>query len=259
MKQKINKPDHKAWYFTIVYFLLFSFACSAAPAVTVTVTPSITVMYTPSLTYTPIPTVTVQPSATSIPISTSTPLVAGLGEVIFSEGFDDMDFPFGICGAAHIESGILVVERGPEEPSACGIFSGGIYGIDLIPPDATVVVLFKTTSDFNIGLHTGSYQDETLRRFTFGLTQEIGSWDLGVGSAYKTWRVGAPHVDSWYYFSIKSSASGNIDARLWERDQPENMIEFHENLGDEWGTLPLTFVSDFKDVPFLVDEYQVLQ
>jgi hypothetical protein len=79
------------------------------------------------------------------------------------------------------------------------------------------------------------------------------------GGQGKRWQTRAPHVGSWYYFSIRRSAEGDVDARVWERDKPENTIEFHENLGPEWGTLPLIFLTDFKGVPFLLDEYQFLK
>ena len=257
MKHKTNKSEHKVLYLTILYFLFFSFACSSAPSVAIAM-PSVTFTYTPSSTDTPVSTVTVQPTATSTPSPTPTPLVTGLGQVVFSESFDDIDFPFYICGTAQIESGILVVERGPEEISLCGMFSGGIYGIDPIPPDTTAVILFRTNRNFNIGVHTGDYRDQTLRRFTFGLFQG-GTWDLAKGQEVKTWGAHAPRIDSWYYFSIKRSANGDVDAQLWERDNPENIIEFHGNLGPEWGALPLTFVADFVEVPFFLDEYQVLK
>jgi hypothetical protein len=223
--------------------------------------PSHTITPVPSLsrTATPPATSTQTPSATVPPSPTPTPLVEGLGQVVFSESFDDLDFPFDICGKAHIESGVLVVERGPEDPSPCGIFSGGIYGRDPIAIDTTAIILFKTTSDFNVGVHTGNYTDETLRRFTFGLSQGIGTWDIGYGSFLKSQQTRVPGVDTWYYFSIRHSSDGDFEAKLWQQDTPQYVIEFHGNLGPEWGTLPFTFVSDFTDVPFLVDEFQILK
>ena len=258
MKRKTIKSERKALSFTILYFLLFSFACTSTSNAVITAVPSSIVTYTPSLTHTPTPTETAQPSATFTPTLTPTPLVAGLGQVIFSESFEDTDFPFSICGKARTESGVLVVERGPEDPSPCGMFSGGIYGVQAIQPDMVAVVLFKTNSDFNIGVNVGLPTDE-YHRFSFGITQGIATWDMAKGQNVTTWRTHATRVDSWYYFSIQRSANGHVDAKLWERANPKNVIEFHANLGSEWGTLPFFFVADFKDVPFFMDEYQVLK
>lgn len=47
--------------------------------------------------------------------------------------------------------------------------------------------------------------------------------------------------------------------KLWERDNAEGTIEYHGNLGSEWGALELTFVADFRYGSFMLDEYQDLQ
>jgi hypothetical protein len=249
---------HKGFYFTIIGFVLASFACRPAPVVMATSTPSVTVTLTSSPTNTPAPTVTIQPSATFTPSPTITPLVPDLGQVLFSENFDDMELPFYICGAAHIESGVLVVERGPEEPSPCGMFSGALYGNEPISVDTTLLVRFKTTSDFNIGIHAGEYGSDTLRRFSYGITQGIGTWDLMQGNNIQTWRTHGTTADRWYTFSIRLSSTGNVQGKLWQVDDPKDTTVFEVTLGDGWDALPYYFVSDFKDVPFLVDEYQIL-
>jgi hypothetical protein len=162
---------HKSLCIPLACFLLFTFACSSSPGRTVTATPGVPVTYTPSLTDSPAPTATLQPSATSTPRPTLTPLASDLGQVVFSESFDDLNMPFDVCGTSRIESGVLIVERETEAGSPCGIFAGGIYARDPLPPNTTLIILFKTTHDFNVGIDAGTYGDETLRRFTFSLAQ----------------------------------------------------------------------------------------
>jgi hypothetical protein len=250
----------KAFYAIMVCFILIAFACSPSPGIPPTPIQGVTSTSTPKPTDTPTPTMIIAPTVTFTPSPTPTPLVADRGQVLFSESFDDEDFPFSICGKGRVESGLLVVENDPaDEAHLCGMFSGGIYGTNTIPPDTTLVVLFKTTSDFNIGIHTGDYKDGSIRRFSFGITQGIGTWDLMIGKVYEGWRVHGTSADRWYYFSIKYSTNGEVDTKLWERDNPKNVTEFQGNLGAEFATNHLYFVADFKDVPFLVDEYQILK
>src|SRR5215510_10312801 len=158
--EKPPRTKRSIFYIIGICFLLFLVACYPVTSVPSTHVPSRTHTWTPNPTNTSTSTATFTPSATFTITPTSTPLVEGLGQVIFSESFDDMDFPFGICGEPHIETGVLVVEGTLENPSPCGIFSGGIYGIEPIPADTTLIVLFKTNSDFNIGIHTGDYSNE---------------------------------------------------------------------------------------------------
>jgi hypothetical protein len=87
-------------------------------------------------------------------------------------------------------------------------------------------------------------------------------WDLYEGTSatpIKSWKARLPSFDTWNYFSITRSASGDIDARIWEQDKPETMFRFQGNLGAEWGKLPLTFVADFRWGSFMLDEYQDLK
>jgi len=251
--EKFILATQKGLYITILYFLLTSFACSPAPSVTATSAPSATATLLPSHTDTPVPTLTVQPSATPIPSATPTPLIADLGQVIFSESFEDLDFPFNVYSPKRIESEILVLEQ-----------QGGIYGISAVPPGVTTIILLKTTgvSQFNIGYHTGEYGTESIRRFSFNAAS--GRWDLYDGNITphvpaKFWNARQVRGDTWHYFLIKRSANGDMDAKIWERDKPETMFQFHGNLGPEWGTLELTFFVDFREGSFMLDEYQDLK
>ena len=243
--------------------LLFSFACSTVPAVTVTALPSVSVTNTPSPTPTRTPTATLQPSATPIPSATPTPLVTGLGQVIFSESFDDWTFPFNfnIYGPGEIEANALVMEReAGYQPPPDMWPTNGLYGIDPIPPEVTTVILFKAKSGtlFNIGYHNDAYGTDELRRFSYN--GGAGTWDLYFGKrGIKHWNASQLRVDTWYYFSITRSLNGDITAKIWMRDPPKSQIEFHGNLGPEWSTLELTFVIDFRGGSFTLDEYQELR
>jgi hypothetical protein len=256
MKKSIREC-HIALKLIMGCLLLVLPACD--PTLTPTFTPTSSSI--PSLTPSPTATATLTSTATFTftPSPTPTPLVAGIGQVIFSESFDDMDFPFGICGAAHIESGVLVVERGPENPSPCGMFSGGIYGYNPIPVDATLLVRFKTNIDFNIGIHYGD--SNNYHRFTYGITRGIATWDLMKVdvSGLTTWRTNGTRADEWYYFSLHRLANGKVHAKLWQEDDPSNITEFQVTFDSEWATLPLTFVADFVHVPFYLDEYQIVK
>lgn len=241
--------------------LLFSFACSAVPAVTVTAVPSVSVTNTPSLTPTLTPTATLQPSATPIPSATPTPLVTDLGQVIFSESFDELAFPFNLYGPGRIEANALVMEReAGYQPPPDMWPTNGLYGTSPIPPEVTTVILFKAKSGtlFNIGYHNDAYGTDELRRFSYN--GGAGTWDLYFGKrGIKHWNASQLRVDTWYYFSITRSLNGDITAKIWMRDPPKSQIEFHGNLGPEWSTLELTFVIDFRGGSFTLDEYQELR
>ncbi|MFT3895859.1 MAG: hypothetical protein QM730_29925 [Anaerolineales bacterium] len=260
---KLTFTRYKAISITMICVLLLTFACAPAPSVPPTTVPSIAATSTPHPTETLTPTATILPSATLPPSPTTTPLIANAGQVSFSESFEDMSFaPLNFCGKGRIESGALVVERDPVNKKQCGMFAGGIYNDFPLSPDTTLIVLFRASKDFNIGVHAGDYQTETLRRFTYTLTPGIGSWDLMTGmdtDLYNSWPANATIPEHWYYFSLKRSSNGDLVAKVWERDNPKNLSKFEGNLGVEWGTLPLTFVTDFKDAPFLLDEYQILK
>jgi len=190
------------------------------------------------------------------------PLVTGLGQVTFNEHFDDLVFPFNIYGPARIESGVLVLEREAGYQSPPDMWpTGGIYGIAPITPDTTTVVLFKVngSTGFNIGYHVGDYETESLRRFNFSSS---GSWNLYKGkstSPIKSWKSRQARANTWYFCSLRRSANGDMDIKLWQRDNPESIISFHGNLGPEWETLKLTFFADFRYGSFMLDEYQNLK
>ena len=251
---------HKAWRTTIICFILFSFACSSAPGVVPTLASSTTALSAPTLTDTPEPTVTIQPSATPSPSATPTltPLVPDLGQVIFSENFDDLNFSFNVYGPKRVESGVLVLDKTP-----AGEQANGIYGTIPIPPGATTIVLFKTVggTEFNIGYHTGDYRTESLRRVSYNSSN--GMWDIYIGEEDKynqhpveVWKDLRLHFEAWHYFSITRTTNGELLLKLWERDDPASMIEFQRNMGGEWGALPFTFFVDFQAGSFLLDEYQ---
>jgi len=271
MKKVIMKiliiTKHKTLYIPILCFLLFSFACSSAPSVTtpsmaVSTLPSTTATNWPISTYTPEATATSQLSATPLPTVTITPLAADLGQVIFSESFNDLELPFNVWGPGRIESGVLVVEReaGYKSPDVWPF--GGVYGKTPIPAGVTTIILFKTAggSSFNIGYHSGDYGTDALRRFSYN--SGSGKWDLYQGKSatpLKSWKARQPNFGTWHYFAIKRSVNGDVDASIWEPNKPETMFVFHGNLGSEWSTHEFTFFIDYHLGSFMLDEYQELK
>jgi hypothetical protein len=255
--------QHRISLMVLIFFLQ---ACgTATPTSTPVPLPTFTLTSRPTNTptTTPVSTATIQPSATPTPTATPTPLVANLGQVIFSENFDNLDFPFNVYGPAWIEGGVLVLERekGYQPPPNMWPF-GGIYGTLPVQPGITTIVLFKTIrgTTFNIGYHTGVYGTESLRRFSFNSGLEQSQWDLYKGKfPIKSWSVRQSNFETWHYFSITRSTNGDIDAKIWERDKPKTMLKFHGNLGPEWGTLELTFFIDYHLGSFMLDEYQDLK
>jgi hypothetical protein len=187
--------------------------------------------------------------------------------VISSESFDDLVFAFDYWGPLRIESGVAVLEREEGYKSPDGLWPyGGIGTVEPIPPGATTVILFRATgnSQFNIGYHMGDYGTESLRRFSFN--SGSGTWDLYEGNAttngnypVENWNAREANFERWHYMTITRSANGDMNVKLWERDNPKNMFRFQGNLGPEWGTLELTFFVDYHEGSFLLDEYQVLQ
>ena len=206
-------------------------------------------------------TATREPSMTPVPSNTSTstavPLIANLGQVVLNESFEDLDFPFTFPGVGRIESSVLLLESP----------GNGLYASFLVEPDVTTIILFKTTpgTQFNIGYHTGGYGTETLRRFSY--ESSISRWELYEGNVdanggnipINRWQASPLQFNNWHYFLLTRSANGDIDAKIFERDNPQNMIELHENLGSEWGQLPLSSFIDFRLGSMLVDEYQDIQ
>lgn len=260
MKMK-RYTQHKALYITMISLILIAYACSPASTVSLaTTTPRAAVIDTSTSTYTPQPTQTLQPTVThtQTPSPTLTPLVPDRGQVLFSENFDDLDFPFDVYGPKRIESGVLVLDKTPP-----GEMANGIYGRIPIPMGATTLVLFKTVggTEFNIGYHTGDYGTESIRRFS--LNSGAGVWDLYNGNAVgrgnfpvTSWRERKLHYDTWHYLSLTRTPEGTIEAKIWKKDNPDEIIEFYRDLGAEWGTLDFTFFVDFTGGSFLIDEYQ---
>ena len=249
---------HNALYITMISLLFFVFACAPAPSVSDTTTPGTTSTYAPTSTDMPKPTEIIQPSVT--PTDTPTPIVAGMGQVVFSESFDDLEFPFNINGPQRIESGVLVLDVPAGEPG------NGIYGTIPVPPGATTILLFKTVGGtvFNIGYHSGDYETESLRRISYN--SSTGAWDIYIGEEkgprnypVEIWKDLHLRFDTWRYFSITRTVNGEIFVKLWERDNPASLVEFQRNLGGEWGALPFTFFVDFRAGSFLLDEYQDVQ
>ena len=217
----------------------------------------------------PAATSTVKPSATPDPTLTFTPLVSDLGQVIVGEGFDDLTFQlkFDYWGPAQIESGVIMLEREAGYKSPPGLWPyGGINTLHPVAPGTTTLVLFqvKNGATFNIGYHTGNYGEDSLRRFTYNSGQGTWDWYYGNPTAngnypIKQWRARPVNLGVWHYFMIKRSSNGDVEAKLWERDHPATMIQFHENLGPEWGTLELSFFIDYHKGTLFLDEYQNLQ
>lgn len=253
-------------FIRIVIPALFLLPAACAPAVG---TPSdsapgmiVTATETLAFTETPVPTVTPPPPLTFTPTPTVTPLIPEIGQVIFHESFDDLDFPFNVIDPPRIESGVIILGS-PGTDQAPG---NGIYGTIPVPPGATTIVLFKTMggTEFNIGYHTGEYRTPSLRRVSFN--SATGAWDIYLGEENRgdkppaeRWQDLRLHYDTWHYFSITCTTEGEIFVRIWDRDDPSSMIEFQRNMGSEWGTLPFTFFVDFQAGSFLIDEYQVVQ
>ena len=264
MKASIRNK-YKVLYITILFFLLFSFACKSTPSGAVILTPNVTTTYTPSLTYTPEPSATFQPSITPLPSTTPAFVISFQDQVVLGEGFNGFEFAhefdFNVHGLKQIESGVVVldIDGGYKQPEKIWNF-GGIYGTFPISSGTTTTVLFKTTSGtaFDIGFHMGAYDTESIRRFSFNSSQ--GTWDLFNGNdPIKSWHAGHSHFDKWHYFSLTRTANGDIDAKLWEQGKPENTISFHGNLGAEWGTLEPTFFADYRSGSFMLSDFKVLQ
>jgi len=259
-----SDAKHKLLSIITIWFILFLSACSSTPVSTVTSMPDVTFTYISSPTRMPIPTATatLQPSATPFPTATSTPLVDGLGNVIFSESFDDLNFPFNVYGPEQVEHGILILEREKGYQSPPDMWpTDGLYATAPVAPGVTSIILFKAVGaiDYNIGYHTGNYGADSLRRFNYNSS---GYWDQYVGisaTTVKEWKARSLPRDTWCYFAITRSANGDFDARLWEAGKPETMFKFQGNLGPEWGKFPFTFFLDSRGGTFLVDEYQTLK
>lgn len=244
-------------YSIIIISILLLFGCVPASI------PDGIATITPETTITPGPTATaiILPSLTPSLTITPTPLVPDLGQALFSEGFDDITFPFNFWGPGRIESGALILEREPDYVSPPNLWPyGGINKMTPVPPDVTTVILFKKTGNatFNIGYHVGDYSTEKVSRFSYNSGR--GTWDIYHDSTQDVEEILARKSDfsQWHYFSITRSANGDFDARIWERDNPENSFRFQGNLGSEWGALEFTFFADYHLGSFVLDEYQEL-
>jgi hypothetical protein len=219
---------------------------------------------TPKPTSTPSHTATaiILPSLTASPTITLTPLVPDRGQVLFSEGFDDLTFPFDFWGPGRIESGSLILEREPEYVSPPNLWPyGGINKRSPVLPGVTTIILFRKTGNatFNMGYHIGDYSTGMVSRFSYNSGK--GTWDIYHGSTLDVAEIQTrqSNFNQWHYFSITRSANGDFDARIWERDNPENAFHFQGNLGSEWGTLEFTFFADYHLGSFVLDEYQELK
>jgi hypothetical protein len=190
-------------------------------------------------------------------------MVTGLGEVVFAEDFDGLEFAgaFSIYGSMHIDDGALVMElqEGEQQPLA-GSFSHEFYGGFNIEPGMTALVRLRVKPDtvFQIGYMVRNGGNGKPVRFDFH--SGAGRWELygDEGQLLNVWEAQQPRADVWQYFSIRRSADGDVEARQWEEADPTRAIEFHENLGAEWGTLEVTLFI-FSHGSLTLDEYQQLR
>ena len=247
-------------YFMVIFSILLFFGCTPISNAGSTLVPPMS-PEVPS-TLSPTTTATILPSPTASPTSTPTPLIPDIGQVVFSEDFDDLTLPFDFWGPGQVESGTLVLKREAEYVSPPNLWPyGGINKRTPVPPDVTTIVLFRKTDNatFNIGYHIGDYSTGMVSRFSYNSGQ--GTWDIYHGSTLEVEEIQARQSDfnQWHYFSITRSANGDFDARIWERDNPENNFHFQGNLGTEWGTLEFTFFADYHLGSFILDEYQELK
>jgi len=254
-----SRIKHPVSYILIVWTAFFSFACGPVPSLPVTATASVVAV--PSLT--PAPENTATPIPSAVPLVTFTPMVTGLGDVFFADDFDGLEFAgaFAIYGSMHFDNGALVMElqKGEQQPLA-GTFSHKLYGGFNIVPDMTGVFRFriKPGTIFQIGYLVRDGGNGRPVRFDFN--SGASRWELyGDGSQLlHVWAAQQPRADVWQYFSIRRTAGGDVDALLWEEDDPTKVIEFHENLGKEWGTLELTLFI-FSSGSLTLDEFQQLK
>ena len=237
----------------------FVCACSPVPSLPATATASAAA----APTFTAAPESTATPILSAVPLATSTPMVTGLGEVVFAEDFDGQEFAgaFAIYGSSHIDDGALVMElRDGEAQPPAGSFSHELYGSFNIEPGMTALFRFriKPETAFQIGYLVRDGGNGKPVRFDFN--SGAGHWELvGDGSQLlNVWQAQQPRADVWQYFSIHRSANGDVDAKLWEADNPTQVIEFHQNLGEEWGTLDLTLFILSRG-SLTLDEYQQLK
>lgn len=256
MTGKIH-PEITASKITVLFVCAAFFVCACSPVPSL---PATTTASAAAPTFTPAPESTATPLPSATPVATFTPMVTGLGELVFAEDFDGLEFSaaFSIYGSMRMDNGTLVMELqdGEAQPLA-GSFSHEFYGGFNIAPDMTAVVRFRVKPDtvFQIGYMVRNGGNGKPVRFNFN--SGAGRWELyGDGPQIsQVWAAQQPRADVWQYLSLHRTASGEVDAKLWEADDPTQVIEFHQNLGTEWGTLELTFFI-FSRGSLALDEYQ---
>jgi hypothetical protein len=266
----IIRTKHAASHITVLWFLLFSFGCSATPVATATSAPSIT--DTPISTNTPDPTATSQPSAT--PTATAVPLlISKNGRVIRSEHFDSMStlsFSMYGTGVSDVADGHLIltdkiVSNG--DPWS----DGEAAGRSKFSPQAgnVSVFLFEAEKDTYFGYHFELYENtDAGEQYTginlqgYASTPHLNFWKGKSGSStlQLSWPIDQFKYDTWYYYSLQVQPDGFITAQLWERDQPANVIFSRSvQLDSEWAKPGFTFVVTAYQGKMEIDEYQEVE
>jgi hypothetical protein len=252
----------------MIWFLLFSFACSAAPNSTATSTAK--PADTPTATHTPEPTATAQPTFTPTSTPAPTPmLIAKTGRVIRSEHFDSLStlsFPStgGVGGFDVIDGHLVLMEKFSSNPTADGEAAG--RSIFSPQPGSTSVFLFKAEENTYLGYHFELYENTASGQQYTGINlQQQGSglqlnfWKGASGSQklQLSLPVSKFRYDTWYYYSLQVQPDGLVTAQLWERDQTTNVIfDRTIQLDPEWAKPGFTFVVTSYQGKMEIDEYQ---
>jgi hypothetical protein len=248
----------------LISALILSVIPPLNPTPTATTTPSPTTTVptiTPTVTYTTTPTLTVTPAPTSM-------LNSQAGHVIRSEHFNNMSnlsfSMYGVGTSELIDGHLVLTESFSSNPTTDGE-AAGRSNFSPQPGDVSIF-LFKTEKNTYFGYHYELYENtDTGQQYTginlqqqgYGLNLNFWKGNSGNQTLLLSYPVTQFQYETWYYYSLQVKPDGSVVAKIWERDQPTNVIlDQTVQLDPAWAKPEFTFVVTVYQGKMEIDEYQ---
>jgi hypothetical protein len=212
------------------------------PVLPATITP------TPTFTATPNPSPTVTPAPTLTFIPTPIPTSAFLrGQVVsFWNEFDHTDLLRGdwvFFPNVKVENGLLTIEHSNDW--------SGVYANPHLGDGQTVLIQFRfdAWSDLHFAVETGEYETDSYRSWGVGAEDNIFSpvYSIGTHEYGGSFTEDELKLDpgTWYVLMLHIGAAKPFIARIWEKSNPANAVNYEVQLDETWQSqkwLPLFLV-----------------
>ncbi|MBN2084937.1 MAG: hypothetical protein JW748_06895 [Anaerolineales bacterium] len=123
-----------------------------------------------------------------------------------------------------------------------------------------VLFRFENGTTGNLALFTGVWQTPSNRSWMLAIkyeTAQIAVWEGWEGTAWMSNNFPYSMLRSgeWYYLLLRLGNAGELSARVWEKDRPDNQTEFRRNMKQGWAGLDWTALFQVYKGTIEIDRY----